>query len=86
AKAEADDAVRASDREWTIVRPGGLTDEPGTGRARIDSEAFRGQVSRDDVALVLDRVLHDPRFAGRVLYVNGGEEPVEQALEAVLAR
>jgi hypothetical protein len=35
---------------------------------------------------VLDRVLHDFRFAGRVLYVNGGEEPIEQALEAVLAR
>lgn len=37
AKAEADAAVMASDRHWTIMRPGGLTDEPGTGRARIES-------------------------------------------------
>src|SRR5262249_27826337 len=34
AKAEADHAVQASDRQWTIVRPGRLTDDPGTGRVR----------------------------------------------------
>ena len=42
AKAEADAAVRASNREWTIVRPGGLTDDSGTGRVRIDSAPFPG--------------------------------------------
>ncbi len=45
AKADADDAVRGSDRDWTIVRPGGLTDDPVTGSARIDTEPFRGTVS-----------------------------------------
>lgn len=84
AKAEADEAVRNSDREWTIVRPGRLTDEPGTGRVRIDSEPFRGEVARDDVAAVLARLLNDERAARRVLYVNGGEEPIERALERVL--
>jgi nucleoside-diphosphate-sugar epimerase len=80
AKAEADAAVQATERPWTIVRPGGLTDEPGTGRVRIDTNPFRGRVARDDVAEVLDAVLHDPRANHRILYVNGGEDPVEDAL------
>jgi nucleoside-diphosphate-sugar epimerase len=84
AKAEADQAVQNSDRSWTIVRPGHLTDAPGTGRVRIDLTPFRGEVSRDDVASVLARLLADPRSADRVLYVNGGEEPLAQALERAL--
>jgi hypothetical protein len=35
---------------------------------------------------VLARVLHDPRAVGRLLYVNGGEDPIEDALERVLSR
>jgi nucleoside-diphosphate-sugar epimerase len=81
AKAAADAAVKASERAWTIVRPGRLTDEPGTGRVRIDTDPFRGDVARDDVAEVLDAVLHDPRASHRTLYVNGGEQPVQRALE-----
>jgi nucleoside-diphosphate-sugar epimerase len=84
AKAEADDAVKASDRDWTIVRPGSLTDGPATGHVRIDTEAFRGEVTRADVADVLARLLHDPRSIGQVLYVNGGDEPTEAALNRVL--
>jgi nucleoside-diphosphate-sugar epimerase len=86
AKAQADAAVQASDRDWTIVRPGALTDDPGTGRVRIDTAPFRGRIARDDVAAVLDAVLHDPRASHRTLYVNGGEESVEQALEATFSR
>jgi nucleoside-diphosphate-sugar epimerase len=85
AKAAADDAVKASDRDWTILRPGRLTDDPGTGRAQLDSAPFHGQVSRDDVGAVLARLLHDPRASSRLLYVNGGEQPIEQALELVLS-
>jgi nucleoside-diphosphate-sugar epimerase len=84
AKAEADGAVQASDREWTIVRPGALTDDPGTGRVRLDSAPFRGRVARDDVAAVLAGLLHDPRASHRLLYVNGGDEPTEQALDDIL--
>jgi uncharacterized protein YbjT (DUF2867 family) len=84
AKAEADAAVAASDRAWTIVRPGRLTDEPGNGRVRLQAEPFRGEVPRDDVAAVLAAVLAEPRAAGATLYVNGGEDPVEQALAGAL--
>jgi uncharacterized protein YbjT (DUF2867 family) len=83
AKAEADAAVQASDRDWTIVRPGRLTDEPGTGRVRIQSDPFRGAVARDDVAAVLGALIEAPRAIRRVLYVNGGDDPIEQALESV---
>jgi uncharacterized protein YbjT (DUF2867 family) len=85
AKAQADQALMASDREWTIVRPGRLTDDPGNGRVRIEATPFRGEVPRDDVAAVLDAVLREPLASERVLYVNAGEEPVEQALRQVLA-
>ena len=85
AKAEADEAVQASDRDWTIVRPGRLTEDQGTGRVRIESSPFRGQIPRDDVASVLARLLRDSRSSRRLLYVNGGEQPVERALEAVLS-
>jgi len=84
AKAEADQAVAASDRAWTIVRPGRLTDDPGTGRIRIDTDPFRGEVPRDDVAAVLAAVLHEPRTVRRTFYVNAGDDPIEQALAAAL--
>jgi nucleoside-diphosphate-sugar epimerase len=85
AKADADRALAASELAWTIVRPGSLTDDPGAGRVRIDTEPFRGSVSRDDVAAVLSAVLHEPRSARRTLYVSGGDDPVERAVANALA-
>jgi nucleoside-diphosphate-sugar epimerase len=84
AKAQADEAVAGSDRDWTIVRPGALTDDPGTGRARIESTPFRGRVAREDVAAVLAALLFDPRATGHTLYVNGGDDPIADALTAAL--
>jgi len=84
AKAEADEAVQASDRAWTIVRPGRLTDAPATGHVRVDLAPHRGEVPREDVAAVLDTLLQVPRAARRILYVNGGEDSIESALDAVL--
>ena len=87
AKAEADRALADSDREWTIVRPGRLTDGPGGGGVTIQAEPepIRDEVSRDDVAAVLAAVLHEPRSVGRTLYVVGGDQPVERALAGALA-
>ena len=85
AKAEADRAVMDSDRDWTVVRPGMLTDDPGTGRARIQSEPVRAEVSRDDVAAVLAAVVDESRAVGKVLYVVGGDDPIEDALVAAIA-
>jgi uncharacterized protein YbjT (DUF2867 family) len=85
AKAEADAAVMASDREWTVVRPGPLTDDPGTGRVRLGTDPFRGAVTRDDVAAVLVAVLDEARSAGLILYVANGDEPVDEAVSEALA-
>jgi uncharacterized protein YbjT (DUF2867 family) len=85
AKAEADAALVASDRDWTIVRPGRLTDEPGTGRIRVDADPHRGEIPREDVAAVLDSLLGDERASRRILYLNSGQEPIKRALEGSLA-
>jgi uncharacterized protein YbjT (DUF2867 family) len=85
AKAEADRALMDSDRDWTVVRPGMLTDDPGTGRARIQAEPIRAEVSRDDVAAVLAAVVDESRAVGKVLYVVGGDDPIEDALVAAIA-
>jgi nucleoside-diphosphate-sugar epimerase len=84
AKADADAALMASDRVWTIVRPGFLSDAPGTGRVRVDEEPFRSEVSRDDVAAVLAAFVHEPRAARRIFYVGAGEDPIEWAVEAAV--
>ena len=85
AKADADRAVMASDRAWTVVRPGFLTDESGEGVVRIDTEPFRNEVTRDDVAAVVAALIREPRSAGLVLYVGSGEDPIEWAVDAVVA-
>jgi uncharacterized protein YbjT (DUF2867 family) len=84
AKSEADQAVQASDRAWTVVRPGPLTDDPATGRVRLGTEPFREAVRREDVAEVLAAVLAEPRSAGLVLYLAEGDVPVGEALAATL--
>jgi uncharacterized protein YbjT (DUF2867 family) len=85
AKAEADAAIVASDRDWTVVRPGHLTDDPGTGRSRIQAEPVRDEVSRDDVAAVLAAVLHEPGSIRYTLYVVRGDTPIDQALAEAIA-
>jgi uncharacterized protein YbjT (DUF2867 family) len=86
AKAAADAAVAASDRNWTIVRPGGLTNDAGTGHVRLGEAPFSGPVPRDDVASVLAELLGDQRSDGRILYLSSGPELIGPALDEVLGR
>jgi nucleoside-diphosphate-sugar epimerase len=86
AKAEADAAVMATDRSWVIIRPGPLVNDPGTGRVRLETEPFRDQVTRDDVAGVLASLIADPAVDRTILYLANGEEPIEQALSATRRR
>lgn len=80
AKSEADAAVIASDRSWTIVRPGPLTDDPGTGRVAVGPSVPRGPVPRADVAAVLLAVLTTPSTIGLTFEVVAGEEPIAKAV------
>jgi uncharacterized protein YbjT (DUF2867 family) len=83
AKGRADDAVRASGLDATVVRPGGLTNDPGTGRVRLGEQLPRGQVARDDVAAVLVAVLDAPATIGRTFDLIGGDTPIDQAVAAL---
>src|SRR4051812_35122921 len=82
AKARADQELMASDLDWTIVRPGMLTDDPGTGRVEIGEHLDRGAVPRDDVAAVLHACLHEPGTVGRAFDLVGGDDPIAAALTA----
>jgi uncharacterized protein YbjT (DUF2867 family) len=82
AKTAAEDDLRGRDLDWTILRPGGLTDDAGTGRVHLAPRVPRGQVPRDDVAAVLAELLAEPRSAGRVLELVSGDVPVRSAVQA----
>jgi uncharacterized protein YbjT (DUF2867 family) len=80
AKAEAEEDLRRRDLDWTVLRPGGLTNAPGTGSVRLASSVPRGQVSRDDVAAVIVGLLSDARGIGQTLELVAGDTPIDQAL------
>ena len=81
AKAEADAYVSASGLDWTIVRPGSLTDEPGTGLVTVSRElGGRGPVPRDDVATVLAACLTEPATIGVTFELFAGKTPIDEAL------
>ncbi len=79
AKKAADDDLRGRDLDWTVVRPGRLTDDPGTGRVRVGSLP-RGEVSRADVAAVLAEVLTTDGTIGKTFDLLGGHQTTEAAL------
>jgi uncharacterized protein YbjT (DUF2867 family) len=84
AKAEADAALARSGLDFTIVRPGGLTDDPGTGRVTAGPDIDRGDIPREDVAAVLLAVLEaDGGTVGKTFNVVAGETPVEDAVRAL---
>ena len=83
AKAEADRRLEASGLDYTIVRPGRLTDDPGSGRVAAGSDVGYGAVSRDDVAATLAAVLAADNTVGKVFDLIGGDTPIEQAVKAL---
>jgi nucleoside-diphosphate-sugar epimerase len=84
AKRDADEALMSSGLDWTVVRPGRLTNEPGTGT--VDASrglGRRGEITRDDTALVLLETLHAPNTIGVAFEVLSGPTPVAQAIAAL---
>ncbi|KQO95444.1 NAD(P)H-binding protein [Leifsonia sp. Leaf264] len=83
AKKAADDALRASALDWTIVRPGHLNDDAATGRVRIGDDVTSGTTSRANTAAVIAALLTSPLGVGTVLNVIDGDTPIAEALAAV---
>src|ERR1700712_3135542 len=84
AKLAAEDDLRARDLDWTVLRPGRLTDDPATGSVQLSPDAPRGEIPRADVAAVLVALLDEPRTAGTVLQLTGGSTPVAEAVQAAV--
>lgn len=84
AKGQADAELMASGLAYTIVRPGPLTDESGTGSVELLDHDERREITRDDTAAVLASVLQEPRLAGRTFVAVGGTTPLDAALARLI--
>ncbi|MFV2119504.1 SDR family oxidoreductase [Streptomyces sp. Act-28] len=84
AKGAADAHVRGKEAlDWTILRPGMLTDDAGTGLVRLEATTGRGPIPRDDVAAVLAELLETPATAGLTLELVSGRTPIPVAVRTV---
>lgn len=84
AKGAADDEIRSRTAlDWTILRPGTLTNDAGTGLVRLEARTGRGPVPRDDVAAVVAELLDTPATSGLTLELTSGSTPLSVAVKAV---
>lgn len=85
AKKAADEHLAKSDLDWTIVRPGGLTDEDAAGRIQTGTqfEGDKAVISRADVADTLAEVLETPGSIGKTFEIIKGDTPIKEAVEAL---
>jgi nucleoside-diphosphate-sugar epimerase len=83
AKGEADRALAESGLDFTIVRPGRLTDDPPTGMVTVAPRLESGSVSRGDVAAVLLAALDAENTIGKSFDLLAGDTPIDQAIAAL---
>lgn len=84
AKQKADNHLRASSLNYTIVRPGRLTEAPGSGRVRIAERIDEfGEIPREDVAAVIRALIDIPGASKREFDLLAGETPINDALDAL---
>ena len=92
AKAASEQDLRSRALDWTVLRPGRLTDDPATGLVRLEAhhqsreiaDGIPSDVPRADVAGVLLALLLEPATAGLTLELTSGRVPVAAAVAAVL--
>jgi len=85
AKGKADEYLAKSDLDWTIVRPGGLTDADATGRIQTGThfEGNKAVISRADVAETLAETLERPGSIGKTFEIIKGDTLISEAVEAL---
>ena len=84
AKTDAEDDLRSRELDWTILRPGRLTDAPATGRIRLAAPPVpAGAISRADVAAVIAALLDEPGARHQTLELVSGDSPVVAAVRGI---
>jgi uncharacterized protein YbjT (DUF2867 family) len=83
AKSEADKYLVESGLDYTILRPGGLTDDPGTGKVQLGERLEYGSVTRDDVAAVIAECLVADNPIGQAFDVLNDGTPIADAVRAL---
>ena len=84
AKTAAEADLRTRNLDWTILRPGGLTDAPATGQIRLAAPPVpAGTVPRADVAAVIAALLDNPGTGHQTLELVGGDNPVATAVQSI---
>jgi uncharacterized protein YbjT (DUF2867 family) len=82
AKRDADAVLRESGLDWTILRPGGLTFDEGTGLVTLGDSVERGSIPREDVARLISACIDEPASIGHVWEVVSGSTPIADAVRA----
>lgn len=80
AKSDADKVIRGMDLDWTIIRPGGLTDDPGTGLVKLAESTGTGTIPREDVASLVVKCLLAEDAVHIQFEAISGETPIPEAL------
>lgn len=84
AKARADERLQSSGLDYTIIRPGSLTNERGTGRIdAAPSLGRRGEISREDVAAIFAVTLEAENTFGKTFEALSGDTPIREAIAAI---
>ncbi|SDC57973.1 NAD(P)H-binding [Pelagirhabdus alkalitolerans] len=83
AKHYADDWLRKADMDYTIVHPGGLTNDDGTGKVTLKEKTDRGNVPREDIAHVLLETLQKPSTIGKEFQVIEGDQTISESLDQI---
>ncbi|MEQ6378063.1 SDR family oxidoreductase [Bacillaceae bacterium S4-13-58] len=83
AKHYADEWLRATDLDYTIVHPGALTNDKGIGKVEVASKVERGEVPREDVASVIYHCIENNSTIGKEFQVVTGTTPVSEAVHSI---
>jgi uncharacterized protein YbjT (DUF2867 family) len=83
AKLASEDDLRQRDLDWVILRPGRLTNKPGTGNVTLTPSVERSSVTRDDVASVIAALVDRPQIARVTLELDNGDVSISDAVAAI---
>ncbi|SEN72263.1 NAD(P)H-binding [Amphibacillus marinus] len=83
AKHYADEWLRATNLDHTIIHPGMLTNDEGTGQVTLANTVEVGEVAREDIALVILETLKQDSTIGKEFQVVGGTTPIAEAIQSI---